>query len=293
MNTDRIAYFLSIAETGSFSAAARKHYISQTAVSQQVAALEKELGSALFLRTPDGAMLTEAGRRLLPLARATMDDYRRLREAFSPLPDEKRVLTVACMGPVERSLLGSAFLLLNRDDARIELRPLQFPLSRVAQALEDGECDLALTIPSGLRLSGLQYDAIAEYPTRAAVSIVNELAHQEQVTLAQLQRYPFVTLQSDGPHSAGGEVQQWARDAGFALQQILTAESIETQLFMVSLDLGVSLFPDSPALHDRKIRMLDVVDFRYVHTVVAVYRARTPGLDALLAALRSAALHGA
>lgn len=42
MNTDRIAYFLAVVREGSFSAAAKNMYVSQTAISQQIASLEKE-----------------------------------------------------------------------------------------------------------------------------------------------------------------------------------------------------------------------------------------------------------
>lgn len=42
MNTDRIAYFLAVVREGSFSAAAKNMYVSQTAISQQIASLEKK-----------------------------------------------------------------------------------------------------------------------------------------------------------------------------------------------------------------------------------------------------------
>ena len=45
MNTDRIAYFLAVVREGSFSAAAKNMYVSQTAISQQIASLEKEMRS--------------------------------------------------------------------------------------------------------------------------------------------------------------------------------------------------------------------------------------------------------
>lgn len=60
----QIKYFLTIAETGSFTEAAAQCYISQSAVSQQINALEAELGVALFERTPRRVLLTDAGRYL-------------------------------------------------------------------------------------------------------------------------------------------------------------------------------------------------------------------------------------
>ncbi|WP_375758193.1 LysR family transcriptional regulator [Corallococcus exercitus] len=62
---DDARLFLAIAETGSFSAAARRLRIGQPTVSRRLAALEYAVGSALFRRSVDGAALTSAGERLL------------------------------------------------------------------------------------------------------------------------------------------------------------------------------------------------------------------------------------
>ena len=60
----QIRYFLAIAETGSFSEAAARCFISQSSVSQQIKALEDELGVTLLERTPRRVILTDAGRYL-------------------------------------------------------------------------------------------------------------------------------------------------------------------------------------------------------------------------------------
>lgn len=285
INIDKFAYFLSIVEEGSFSSAARKHYISQTAVSLQIAALEKELGCVLFLRMPNGAVLTDAGRRLLPYARELMDDVQKLKTAIHAAPSEGQTITVACMGPVERYLLSRAYILLRREQSDIRLRPLQLPCAQAAQALQNEECDLVLTIPGDFPLQGLHIDIVAEYPTCAAVSPVHEFARRSSVTLAELQRYPFIVLRSEKSHSAGNEVYQWALETGFSRERLLTADSIDTQLFMVSLDQGVSLFPASPALRDRNVHMLDVSDFSHMHRTIAVCRCLTPTLSLLISTL--------
>lgn len=60
--------FLAVAETGSFSSAARRLRVTQPTVSRRVAALEETLASPLFLRNVEGAKLSEAGERLVPAA---------------------------------------------------------------------------------------------------------------------------------------------------------------------------------------------------------------------------------
>ena len=62
MNTKNLEYFIKVVEAGSFTKAAEESYISQSAISQQVKALEDELGYKLMIRDKKGFELTEAGR---------------------------------------------------------------------------------------------------------------------------------------------------------------------------------------------------------------------------------------
>ncbi|WP_310567096.1 LysR family transcriptional regulator, partial [Hydrogenophaga sp.] len=68
MELRQLKYFLAIADSGSFSAAAERVFVAQSALSHQMAQLEGELGVALFLRTRRGVALTEAGQRFYPHA---------------------------------------------------------------------------------------------------------------------------------------------------------------------------------------------------------------------------------
>lgn len=69
MDWDKLRIFHAVAEAGSFTAAGRDLHLSQSAVSRQIAALEQELGIALFHRHSRGLILTEPGERLRETAR--------------------------------------------------------------------------------------------------------------------------------------------------------------------------------------------------------------------------------
>lgn len=64
MNSIQLEYFLNIARSGSFTAAARNLHLTQPALSKQIRLLEEELGSLLFIRRPHGIRLTPEGRKL-------------------------------------------------------------------------------------------------------------------------------------------------------------------------------------------------------------------------------------
>jgi DNA-binding transcriptional LysR family regulator len=69
----QLQYFVTLSETKNFARAAEREYITQSAMSQQIARLESDLGVRLFTRTPRGTDLTPAGRELVPLARSIID----------------------------------------------------------------------------------------------------------------------------------------------------------------------------------------------------------------------------
>jgi Bacterial regulatory helix-turn-helix protein, lysR family len=70
VNIEAVRAFVAVAEEGQFQHAAGRLGVSQQAVSKRIAALEAELGTALFRRTPSGAALTQDGRTFLPHAGA-------------------------------------------------------------------------------------------------------------------------------------------------------------------------------------------------------------------------------
>lgn len=82
MRIESLRYFLGIAQTGSFSLAARQLYVSQQGLRKAIQALERELGVFLFERTGKRIRLTQAGRDLVPLARTCVEDYKALEAAM-------------------------------------------------------------------------------------------------------------------------------------------------------------------------------------------------------------------
>lgn len=85
MEIRQLQYFVGIAETGRFSEASRKFYITQSAVSQQIKLLEEELGTQLFVRQSHSATLTESGQALLPVAKKVLAGVKECRESIMGL----------------------------------------------------------------------------------------------------------------------------------------------------------------------------------------------------------------
>ena len=95
MNLNQLRYFVSVAETGSFTKAAMNHYVSQTAITQQIHSLEEIVGAKLLNRNSRPAALTPAGKVFLKEAREMLGKMDaallRTREASTGLEGELRL----------------------------------------------------------------------------------------------------------------------------------------------------------------------------------------------------------
>jgi DNA-binding transcriptional LysR family regulator len=83
MELEQLRVFLAAAEAGGFSPAARALYVSHSTVSRTVAALERELGTALFVRSNRSQTLTEAGRALESEARRLLRQAEEVKEKMA------------------------------------------------------------------------------------------------------------------------------------------------------------------------------------------------------------------
>ena len=90
MQFNQLRYFVAVAETNHFTRAAEVMHVSQPSLSQQIKALERELGADLFLRARGNITLTDAGEALLPMARRILADADAARREVQELAELRR-----------------------------------------------------------------------------------------------------------------------------------------------------------------------------------------------------------
>ncbi|MGW3111493.1 LysR family transcriptional regulator [Streptomyces sp. NPDC001091] len=90
MQFQQLQYFVAVAETRHFTRAAERVHVAQPSLSQQIRALERELGADLFVRARGNIALTDAGEALLPLARRILADADTARQEVQELVQLRR-----------------------------------------------------------------------------------------------------------------------------------------------------------------------------------------------------------
>jgi DNA-binding transcriptional LysR family regulator len=159
-----IQYFLSVVDTGSFSAAADEHYISQSSLSKMIIALEKELGVSLFDRSKRKVFLTPAGEAFLGHARKLNDTYKAMvveMDGYKTTLDSFSIATIPVLTQYGITTLLAQFRVLH-PNIRFSLDEIDG--LNILPALDEHRFDLAFT-----RHNYLNHDRYMEISRMALV----------------------------------------------------------------------------------------------------------------------------
>lgn len=273
IDIETLKAFEAVAETGSFSEAARRLYLTQPAVSKRIARLENELGRTLFDRVANNTILTESGRNLQKHSRIILSSINNLKVELDNMDNEIRGIlnmgTSHHIGLHRLPPILSSFITRYPD---VELN-LRFLASETAAGLvQDGTLELALiTLPSEIP-GPLQAWPIWTDQLVFAAAPNHPLAESGRVSLADLSRYPAVLPET-------GTITRDISETIFRQQQLsinvrLATNYLETLKMMVQVGLGWSLLPDS--MFDHRFVRIEIPGIRPARTLgLIAHRERT------------------
>ena len=276
---------------GSFSAAADSLHLSQSAVSQQIAVLEREVGISLLERTSEGPKLTTAGEALMSHGDAVMC---RLEEAERELAQiaglEGGRLRLASFPTASATLMTKALALFRRRFPKVELEFSEDEPEDAFPSLKRGEFDLAVVFD------------YPDFPLDFARDVEAELIYEESMRVALPPGHPLAAAKSvriedladedwlcgELPSSCREQVLQICRDAGFEPRISFQSEEYEVIKGFVAGGLGVTIMPELAGGHP-DIELRAVRGRKPIRRVWAVTResdARSPAAEEMLGILR-------
>lgn len=145
MELRHLKAFVEVASQGSYVRAANTLGVAQSALSRQVAALEREVGGRLFHRTGRGVALTEMGERVLPQGRALIADAAAFEQAArSPADRPAGEVTMGVVPVASRTLLAALTAQLRDDYPGVRLRVLEGYSGQVEEWLTSQRVDIAI-----------------------------------------------------------------------------------------------------------------------------------------------------
>ncbi|WP_298294334.1 LysR family transcriptional regulator [Thiomonas sp.] len=244
MELRHLRYFVAVAEERHFSRAAQRLHVSQPPLSQQIQALEAELGVALFTRGRGGVRRTAAGDTLLPLARSILD-------AVDHAVAQTRHVGRGEAGRLAIGFAGSmpftdVMPRLLRDyraawpQVTLDLR--EQPSQAQVDDLLSHRLDLGfLRDTPSLRHAALASLVVQREPLLAAVHADHPLAARDAVQLADLRDQPFVLYSASLGSGLREQTLALCAQAGFSPRIVQEVHEMPTLIGLISAGLGVGI----------------------------------------------------
>jgi DNA-binding transcriptional LysR family regulator len=262
LQLSRLRVFVEVAKQGSFSAAADVLSYTQSAVSQQIAALEAETGVTLIERLPRGVRLTTAGATLLTHAETVLA---RLAAAEAEMEAIAGVrggqLRMASFPTAGATLMPLAIAIFRAQHPEVELTLAEGEPEEIAPRLFAGEFDLALLFEfegtSDSLVTDLIRQPLFEDPMFLALPADHALAKRRTLKLSDLRAEAWVQTSSSSP--CARHVVRSCHTAGFDPIVSFESDDYQTVQGLVAAGVGVALIPKlaiAAAREDIAIRAL-------------------------------------
>ena len=282
MDLRQLRYFTAIAEFGSFSEAAARLHIAQSALSRHTSTLEEELGVTLFKRHPRGVILTSSGTLLLSRSRkilAELEEARAEVMAQATLPSGDAV--IGTTSTTSRILYGPLAARFARDYPHVRLKFVEGVPYLLLEGLDTGSIDIAVMVDPEPRESLVLEPLVTEQEYLISAPKAN--LPSDNCTVENLAGLPLILL----PRPAGSRIKldRMAANAGMTLDVTHEVANVDVVRDFVERGLGYGILPYSsitPGLRKGRYKATPLEGLTITRTLVRrADRAPTPAVAEL------------
>lgn len=295
MNLRQIRYFCEVVEAGGGSAAAKRLFIAPTAISTQLALLERDLGGELFDRATRPMQLTSLGKFFYPRAKELLIQASRLeQESRQVASGNGGWLGIGFIRSTLFSLLPSVIRNYRAQHPDVHLDLVEVLSEYQEERLRQHRIDVGISRFIGMfeRHADMHYEVIINDPFMAALPIDHPLAKHDFFPISAFQHLPFILYPKDNRSPFGQKILSHLEERGVRPSVIHDAIEIHTALALVGAGMGGTLVSGSITPNNRRdVVFLPVNDIEISTTLVAVTRKgeANPLLDSFVRLLISKA----
>jgi DNA-binding transcriptional LysR family regulator len=241
----RLRIFAAVADGGSFTAAATALFLTQPAVSQQMAILEREVGVPLLVRVPRGIQLTDAGRLLAERTARLLAETTELEDELRQFGQGTRAIALGAFPTAGADLVPLAIREFRRryPDVRVTLAPAhandvvaQLHSSRIAVGLV-WDYDFAPQVTDPV----FERTELLADPLRVVLPADHPAARQREVSLRDLAEEPWIVRAHRPPYQQAFE--QMCRIVGFEPRVAFRTDNYQSIQGLVAAGIGLGLAP--------------------------------------------------
>ena len=288
MEMHQVRYFLAVATTMNFTRAADECHVSQPSLSRAIKLLEAELGGDLFRRERPTARLTTLGQQMHPLLMQCYESAMGARSLANAIRQrEVGSLAMIFSRAVDLAIVAPRLAALQGQFERLQLKLLRGNGEEIAEALKNGDADLAITASLGDNWERLDRWPLFEEPFLFVTSHTHRLANRSMVTMEDLSDERLVLR----PYCDSTNVLlSVLRDRGVAVENCDEITSDDDLVTLLQASSAGAVAPASLADGGRLAR-IPIADLELRRTVClygVAGRQRTAAATAIMKMLRGA-----
>lgn len=248
MELHQLKYFVAVAETGGFSKAAKRCYVAQPSLSQQIIKLEHELGQELFERLRRKVILTEAGKALLPKARLILKETGSIKSAIlEEIDSGSGNLSVGLIPTIAPYLLPGSLDRYRKKFPMSRIKINENLTERLIQDIINLDIDVAImSLPIDDAL--IQTKTLFKDPLILALSQDHPLSKIKNIKIEDLKSVPFIAL--DEEHCLGEQIKNFCYEKEINPEIICRTWNLSTIKQCVEFGNGISLVPKMLVMTD-------------------------------------------
>ncbi len=241
MKLESLRYFHVTQECGSIRKAADRLHIAPSAISRQIAILERELKLRLFERNPGGVVTTAAGRLLAQHTRSIFHDIGKAQSAIEDLKGlQIGDVTLYAMEGLVSDFLPTLISSFHAKFPGINFNLVLAPTDRIVEALVQNEADIGISF-NAKRRHDITVAARYAEPVSCIVSPHHPLAKARSVTLKTLEQYPLAL--PDDSFGLRQLIDDCAKRRGITFKTLLTTNSLELTKTLAATGVAAAFMP--------------------------------------------------
>jgi DNA-binding transcriptional LysR family regulator len=234
--------FYTVAKEGSFSLAAKKLFMTQSAVSQSIKTLEESLGVILFNRTPKGAMLNQQGQLLMDYISSAMELINSGEERIVLTKTlEFGELKMCASDTICRHLLLPYLEYFSKSYPRVKLKIVNRTSNESIAMLKNGQVDIAFV---NLPVDDNQLEIIKSFKVRDIFVASERFRHlkNKQISIEQLLKLPLIFLEQKS--NSRMYVENFIKSLGYSLHPEIELGSHDLLMEFSLINIGVACVVD-------------------------------------------------
>lgn len=245
MELRQLRYFLAVAADLNFTRAAARIGIAQPPLSQQISALEKEIGTPLFTRSKRGVTLTAAGDAFIAYAQRAVTAAEKAADVARGVSrGQLGLLSVGAVFSALYTVVPPTLRILLKSHPQIQVQFQEMTIRQQVASLEAGQIDLAI-LRGNIHNANITTYTLMNESFVAALPPEHPLTKNSEVALTDLAKYPFIIVSPSFNRDFSRITMSMFAQLGGDLNIIQEVADMHTLLAFVGADIGVAVVPAS------------------------------------------------